>query len=39
MKTDRKQKKKAKLQSRKECSGILWREKHVFNNSKDILRF
>ena len=37
-KTDKKkQKKKDKLQSRKQSSGMLCREKHVFNNNRDIL--
>ena len=38
-KTDKKQKNKDKLQSIKQCSGMLWTEKHVFNNNRDILKF
>ena len=37
-KIDEKQKKKGKLQSGKQSSGMLWREKHVLNNNKDVLK-
>ena len=35
-KTDKKQKNKDKLHSGKQWSGMLWREKHVFSDNRDI---
>ena len=38
-KADKKQEKKDKLQSGKQCSGMLWKEKHVLNITDNILKF
>ena len=38
-KADKKQEKKDKLQSGKQCSGMLWKEKHVLNINDNILKF
>ena len=35
----KKQKKEDELQSGKQCSGMLWREKYVFNDNTDISKF
>ena len=38
-KADKKPEKKDKLQSGKQCSGMLWKEKHVLNINDNILKF
>ena len=38
-KVDKQQEKKDKLQSEKQCSGMLWKENHVLNINDNTLKF